>query len=76
MDELAIYDKASSFNKEDMANRGSSGNHGLRNDGVSTGGGQPRPGNIAIRGLKNKAAMEAFSKSHYLGRLVGHTGRK
>ncbi|KAK7017029.1 hypothetical protein VNI00_018756 [Paramarasmius palmivorus] len=75
MDELERYDRSSQFSQEDMGNRRSGGNHGLRNVGVSTGGGQPRPGNIAIRGLKNQAAMEALSKSQYLGRLVGHTGR-
>ncbi|KAK7017985.1 hypothetical protein VNI00_018474 [Paramarasmius palmivorus] len=57
MEELASYDRNADFNKDDMDNRRSGGNHGLRNDGVSTGGGQPRPGNIAIRGLKNKAAI-------------------
>ncbi|KAK7027471.1 hypothetical protein VNI00_015216 [Paramarasmius palmivorus] len=75
MRELEEYDRSSLFNASDMSNRRAGGAHGLRNAGVSHGGGQPRPGNIAIRGIKNQAAIKAFSTSSYLGRLVGHTGR-
>ncbi|KAK7025929.1 hypothetical protein VNI00_015844 [Paramarasmius palmivorus] len=75
MKELGDYDRNSAFSKKDMGNRRSGGGYGPRNEGVSHGGGQPRPGNIAIRGITNQAAIKAFSTSSYLGRLVGHTGR-
>ncbi|KAK7018726.1 hypothetical protein VNI00_018286 [Paramarasmius palmivorus] len=75
MEALEHYDKESAFSSADMANRRAEGQHAARNLGVSSGGGQKQPGNIAIRGLKNQAAIRAFSNNQYLGRLVGHTGR-
>ncbi|KAK7026682.1 hypothetical protein VNI00_015555 [Paramarasmius palmivorus] len=80
MEALEDYDKNSEFNDEDMSNRRSGGSiignkYAVRNTGVSQGGGQKQPGNIAVRSLKNKAAIETLSKNECLGRLVGHTSR-
>ncbi|KAK7015179.1 hypothetical protein VNI00_019173 [Paramarasmius palmivorus] len=69
------YDQSSTFSKEDMQNRRSGGEYGLRDEGISFAGGKTRPGNIAVRGIKNRAALKAFSENRYLGRVLGHTGR-
>ncbi|KAK7042897.1 hypothetical protein VNI00_008632 [Paramarasmius palmivorus] len=75
VDAFQKYDESSTFSKEDMQNRRSGGEYGLRDEGVSFAGGKTKPGNIAVRGIKNRAALRAFSESRYLGRVLGHTGR-
>ncbi|KAK7016232.1 hypothetical protein VNI00_018951 [Paramarasmius palmivorus] len=42
--------------------------------GISLGGGQERPGNIAIRRKRTRLAMEELRKDPNIMRVVGHTG--
>ncbi|KAK7037207.1 hypothetical protein VNI00_011198 [Paramarasmius palmivorus] len=79
MQALEEYDRNSTFSSKDMSNRRAgdlgTNSYAIRNTGVSHGGGQREPGNVAVCGLRNKAAVAALSKNQYMGRLVGHTGR-
>ncbi|KAK7025306.1 fatty acid synthase alpha subunit Lsd1 [Paramarasmius palmivorus] len=58
----------------DYDNRRSKQQYAATPHGVSNGGGQKRPANIAVRRLKTRRALQAFQENACITRLVGHTG--
>ncbi|KAK7047533.1 hypothetical protein VNI00_006299 [Paramarasmius palmivorus] len=68
------FHQDSHFTPEDRSNRRSGKRYVATNVGVSVGGGQKEPSNIAIRKAGVKSSMAVLQQNKYIMRLMGHTG--
>ncbi|KAK7014486.1 hypothetical protein VNI00_019329 [Paramarasmius palmivorus] len=73
-DAIRKFHQDSRFTSEDCNNRRSGKRYVATNVGVSIGGGQKQPSNIAIRRVRVKSSMAALQQNKSIMRLVGHTG--